>query len=113
MSLIVLSYSEKMNRIKKILCLHGSQQNAEIFRTRLGNIPRKAKELAKFVIVEAPNELPLQEGDSIPLRTWFLKGSSGNWDHSSVQKTLSVVCSYYYDISHGHNVSGYCATTRK
>lgn len=50
---------EKLN----ILCLHGKSQNKEVFRTRLGRIPHKCKDVAVFYCdVEAPHDLPLVEG---------------------------------------------------
>ena len=50
---------EKLN----ILCLHGKSQNKEVFRTRLGRIPHKCKDVAIFYCdVEAPHDLPLVEG---------------------------------------------------
>ena len=51
--------AEKLN----ILCLHGKSQNKEVFRTRLGRIPHKCKDVANFYCdVEAPHDLPLAEG---------------------------------------------------
>jgi hypothetical protein len=38
----------------RILCLHGKQQNRETFRTKLGRIPHKLKNLADLTIVDAP-----------------------------------------------------------
>ena len=48
-----------------ILALHGKQQNGQIFRSRLGQIPRKLKAVATFHIIESPHEMPLEEGDEV------------------------------------------------
>ena len=60
-----LPLSEKLADDGKIniLCLHGKSQNKEVFRTRLGRIPHKCKEVGTFYCdVEAPHDLPLVEG---------------------------------------------------
>jgi hypothetical protein len=49
----------------RVLALHGSQQNAEVLRTRLGRIVPKAKKHASFVFLDAPHILPLKDGDEI------------------------------------------------
>lgn len=40
--------------MKKILCLHGSHQNKEIFRTKLGRIPHKLKNHFQLTIIDGP-----------------------------------------------------------
>jgi Serine hydrolase (FSH1) len=49
----------------KVLSLHGSQQNAEILRTRLGRIVPKVKQYASFTFIDAPHILPLKDGDEV------------------------------------------------
>jgi Serine hydrolase (FSH1) len=49
----------------KVLSLHGSQQNAEILRTRLGRIVPKVKLYASFTFIDAPHILPLNDGDEV------------------------------------------------
>jgi Serine hydrolase (FSH1) len=49
----------------KVLSLHGSQQNAEILRTRLGRIVPKVKQYASFTFIDAPHVLPLKDGDEV------------------------------------------------
>lgn len=61
----------------KVLALHGSQQNAEVLRTRLGRIVPKTKKYAKFISLDAPHILPLKEGDEV----WYVDinaSSTGN-----------------------------------
>ncbi|GBG34810.1 Obg-like ATPase 1 [Hondaea fermentalgiana] len=55
----------------RVLCLHGSSQTKEILRARLGWLPKKVRKTADLVFVDAPHELPLREGDSVPTRTWW------------------------------------------
>ena len=49
----------------KLLALHGSQQNAEILRSRLGRIVPKVKNIASFTFIDAPHILPLKDGDEV------------------------------------------------
>ena len=56
----------------RVLCLHGKQQNAEVFRTRLGRLPHKCKSSTlEFDIAEAPFSLPMLDGNSVSYKTWF------------------------------------------
>ncbi|KAJ3394016.1 hypothetical protein HDU84_000515 [Entophlyctis sp. JEL0112] len=61
----------------RILCLHGSQQTAEIMRERLNRLeralthPQTASPLADLIYIDGPILLPLRHGDSVPMRTWF------------------------------------------
>lgn len=54
--------------VLKILALHGSQQNAEVLRTRLGRIVPKVRKYATFSYLDAPHILPLKDGDEIRYR---------------------------------------------
>jgi len=58
----------------EMLCLHGSQQTAEIFRTRLGKLEKKLGCDYAFVYAEGPVQLPLKPGDDVPLRAWLCQG---------------------------------------
>ena len=49
----------------RVLALHGSQQNAEALRTRLGRIVPKLKKYAAFIYLDAPHILPLRDGDEV------------------------------------------------
>jgi hypothetical protein len=44
--------THSQNKMLKILCLHGKQQNKSIFRTKLGRIPPKLKSVATLTIVD-------------------------------------------------------------
>lgn len=73
----------------KIMCLHGMSQNAEVFRTRLGRLPHKAKAVASFHFENAPHLLPLKTGDEAPMRTWYVRDpTSGSIDGPSLQASL-------------------------
>lgn len=49
----------------KVLALHGSQQNGEVMRTRLGRIVPKIKKIASFSYFDAPHSLPIKEGNEV------------------------------------------------
>ncbi len=55
----------------QVLCLHGSHQDAEVFRQRLEPLRRKLSGLANLHFPDAPHELPLQDGQSVAMRTWW------------------------------------------
>ncbi|CAB4315769.1 unnamed protein product [Prunus armeniaca] len=42
----------------RILCLHGFRQNASSFKGRTASLAKKLKNIAEFVFVDAPHELP-------------------------------------------------------
>ena len=69
-----------------LLCLHGSQQTAEILRTRMGRIVSKARKFTRIEFLDAPHRLPLLPGDEIELRTWSMKD-----DGSSVETSLAAI----------------------
>jgi alpha/beta superfamily hydrolase len=62
----------------KILCLHGKQQNKEIFRTKLGRLPHKLRNLADFTIIDAPHILEEISTEDVTARTWFYREPEGN-----------------------------------
>jgi hypothetical protein len=74
-----------------ILCLHGNEQDHEIFRTRLGRIPQKCKHIADFHIVNAPHILPTKLGNDVGMRTWFLRDSKFLVDYESLRVTLEYL----------------------
>jgi hypothetical protein len=49
----------------RVLGLHGSQQNIEVLRTRLGRIVPKVKKLVTFSYLNAPHELLIRDGDEV------------------------------------------------
>ena len=60
---VAIESQQRRSKTLHILCLHGKSQNKEVFRTRLGRIPHKCKDLAIFFTdIEAPHCLPLSEG---------------------------------------------------
>lgn len=79
----------------RILCLHGKQQNADVFRTRLGRLPYKCRNSTlEFDIVEAPHSLPLLEGNTLSYKTWFyhdhnLDNPSGMSLNDSIEISLN------------------------
>ncbi|KAL1527869.1 hypothetical protein AB1Y20_009245 [Prymnesium parvum] len=49
--------------LPRLLCLHGGRQSADLFRSRLRGLTTRCATLADFVFVDAPHEVPLNEGD--------------------------------------------------
>lgn len=91
-----------------VLCLHGKEQNAELFRSRLGRIPVKAKAYARFHIVDAPYELPLKDGDQVCMRSWYHRDASGQYDLPSIDHSIR----YLHEIWEGdsgpfHGILGF------
>ncbi|KAG8363929.1 hypothetical protein BUALT_Bualt19G0073500 [Buddleja alternifolia] len=48
----------KSMRKLRILCLHGFRQNASSFKGRAASLSKKLKNIAEFVFINAPHELP-------------------------------------------------------
>ena len=75
----------------KVLCLHGSEQTGEIFRSKLGNLIQKGKKPSiHFTFIDAPGILPIRKGDDIPLRSWFFR-SNGVITEESLSAALSII----------------------
>lgn len=62
----------------KILCLHGKQQNKELFRTKLGRIPHKLKHIADLTVIDAPFILEELSTPEMSARTWFYREPETN-----------------------------------
>ena len=69
-----------------LLCLHGSQQTAEIFRTRMGRIVSKSRKFTRIHFIDAPHRLPLNAGDELELRTLSIRD-----DESSVEASMAAI----------------------
>ena len=52
------STGNNSHRKLRILCLHGFRQNASNFKGRTASLAKKLKNMAEFVFVNAPHELP-------------------------------------------------------
>ncbi len=74
----------------KILCLHGKQQNKEVLRTRLGNIPKKLKKIAQLTIIDSPHSDGFI-GDNVPVRTWFERDDEGNINGESLEVSIAEI----------------------
>jgi hypothetical protein len=74
----------------KVLCLHGSEQTAEIFKTKTGNLTRKTKLHCSLEFLDAPHLLPLRPGDDAQLATWYLR-VDGRIDFLSLEKSLAFL----------------------
>ena len=75
----------------RVLCLHGAQQTAEIFRTKLGNLVPKLRRLAELDFVDGPHELAVREGDDLPTRVWFLRDEERRIDAASLEQSLMLL----------------------
>ncbi|GIL60694.1 hypothetical protein Vafri_15225, partial [Volvox africanus] len=60
-----------MKPCKRILCLHGRWQDGQLFSQRLRIITKKLSGIAELHFVNAPHELPLAEGQTVAMRTWW------------------------------------------
>ncbi|KAG2422688.1 hypothetical protein HXX76_015852 [Chlamydomonas incerta] len=58
-------------RRARVLCLHGSRQDGELFSQRIKTLSRKLAGVADLHFVSSPHELPLSEGQSVPMRSWW------------------------------------------
>lgn len=72
--------------MKKILCLHGKQQNKEIFRTKLGRIPPKLKSKATLTIIDGPFDCP----DEDPRLNDAGNGESSNVTDGSIENSTAI-----------------------
>lgn len=72
----------------QILCLHGKRQDAEIFSQRLHKLTRRLQPIADFTFVDAPFVLDLEEGQTVPMRTWW---TSEGTEHPS-DEDLAAAC---------------------
>ena len=85
----------------KVLGLHGSQQNAEVLRTRLGRIVPKVKKNASFLFIDAPHILPLKAGDEI-------RYSAANF---SICFSRSAFCARIAFRNHVHAIRNHVSTS--
>ena len=91
---------------KRILCLHGKQQNSNIFRTKMGRIPHKLRNITDFILVDAPhiindnnNDKTMVEADiDTSSRTWFTRDELNNSiEEGSVISTLEYIKTIWID----------------
>lgn len=91
--------------MKRILCLHGKQQNKSTFRTKLGRLPSKLKNLATFTIIDAPFDCdmsfsstpdpPETTAEAVHLesigKTWYHRDENGEVNRKSLEHTLNYL----------------------
>ena len=76
----------------RVLSLHGKSQNKEVFRKRLGQLPKKLKKFGvRFEIIEAPHDLPLEEGQSVAMKTWFNRIEFRSVEPESLETTFQLI----------------------
>eukprot|EP01064_Diplonema_japonicum_P023710 TRINITY_DN34116_c0_g1_i1.p1 TRINITY_DN34116_c0_g1~~TRINITY_DN34116_c0_g1_i1.p1 ORF type:complete len:769 (+),score=163.83 TRINITY_DN34116_c0_g1_i1:39-2345(+) len=59
----------------RILCLHGTHQDAEIFSQRLQQLKKKLADV-ELLFVDAPVAMAKQEGEDVAMRTWWEDGDA-------------------------------------
>eukprot|EP01032_Pedospumella_encystans_P008054 gene8054-9601_t len=92
----------------RILCLHGKQQNKDVFRAKLGKIPRKLKDVAEFTVIDAPFILEDQSTPEQVARTWFNREVNGGpIDVHSLRGGLDSLVSTWNDIGPFDGVFGF------
>ena len=76
----------------RILALHGSRQNGEVFRTRLAPVVTRLEDAGhQVVFVDAPHELPMGVGDEVPMRAWWSCGGGDVRDTTGWDTSLEVL----------------------
>ncbi|KAJ3228681.1 hypothetical protein HDU81_005991 [Chytriomyces hyalinus] len=61
-----------VREIEKVLCLHGSRQNSEVFRERLARLETHlGYDQCEMVYVDGPLVMERMDGDAVAMRTWF------------------------------------------
>lgn len=60
---------------------------------RIGRLPHKAKQIAKFTFIDAPYLMELRPEDTVPMRTWFYR--DGN---IIIEESLESTLNYLEDI---------------
>eukprot|EP01059_Diplonema_ambulator_P000927 TRINITY_DN10718_c0_g1_i1.p1 TRINITY_DN10718_c0_g1~~TRINITY_DN10718_c0_g1_i1.p1 ORF type:complete len:767 (+),score=247.73 TRINITY_DN10718_c0_g1_i1:51-2351(+) len=60
--------------LPRVLCLHGTHQDAEIFSQRLQQLAKKLRHDVELVFIDAPVEMDKQAGEDVPMRTWWRDG---------------------------------------
>jgi len=58
-------------RRPKVLCLHGSRQDGQIFQQRIAKLVKRLQCIAELYFVESPHTLPLDEGKQVAMRAWW------------------------------------------
>jgi len=56
----------------KVLCLHGSEQSAKIFKAKIGRFPHKCRSSFELKFLDAPNSLNNLEGET-ELKSWYTR----------------------------------------
>ncbi|CUF40384.1 50S ribosomal binding GTPase, putative [Bodo saltans] len=55
----------------QILCLHGKQQNAAVFRDKISKMVKRCQHIADFTFLDAPHTLPCTlQGDDVAMLSW-------------------------------------------
>jgi len=62
--------AEADGRRPRVLCLHGSRQDGELFQQRLAALRKRLGAAVQLVFLSAPHELPLEAGQSVAMRCW-------------------------------------------
>eukprot|EP00878_Enallax_costatus_P029945 GHUV01032518.1.p1 GENE.GHUV01032518.1~~GHUV01032518.1.p1 ORF type:complete len:180 (+),score=59.39 GHUV01032518.1:224-763(+) len=82
---------DPQQRKLQILCLHGSRQDGEVLSQRLKTLRKKLNSIADLHFVSAPYTLPLQEGQTVPMRAWWR-----HWNIAPAEQQQQ-------QLPHGHN----------
>ena len=73
--------------IPSVLCLHGSHQDGEIFSQRIKQLISRLKGKINFRFLSAEIEMELQEGEEVPMRTWWSEGG----DKTQIHRAINIV----------------------
>eukprot|EP01060_Flectonema_neradi_P011634 TRINITY_DN18682_c0_g1_i2.p1 TRINITY_DN18682_c0_g1~~TRINITY_DN18682_c0_g1_i2.p1 ORF type:complete len:794 (+),score=148.22 TRINITY_DN18682_c0_g1_i2:73-2454(+) len=89
--------------IPSILCLHGSHQDGEIFSQRCKQLVLKMKDRINFRFISADIEMELQDGEEVPMRTWW--SEKGN--PTEIQHAIDLVSSEWNSFPHYIGLIGF------
>ncbi|ORY49930.1 P-loop containing nucleoside triphosphate hydrolase protein [Rhizoclosmatium globosum] len=76
-----MDYSADTNALlrQRVLCLHGSHQSASVFQGRLDRLEAALPQSqVDLVYLDGPHFLPLSDGDTVQMRTWFSHSHAKN-----------------------------------
>ena len=98
--------SADLNSKLNILCLHGNLQSAGVFRSKIGRLPHKLKNIASLFFAEAPLLLPRRLDDDTSLQTWYYR-ENNTVDISSLESSLGYLEKVWHHDGPFHGILGF------
>ncbi len=84
------------NNALYLLCLHGMRQCSEVLSQRLERLQKRFRTLSPpihLVFAEGGYEMPLEDGQAVPMRAWWDRSTGRGWTESrmAIQQAVSAV----------------------